>query len=215
MKSKFKRNIRRRVRKLEEKGKISFSIVTNAENITNHLDNFFSIHSRTWKGDEKNYKFYYNIASVFNKMDMFAMYALCLNDRPISYMFGLKYKSGLYGIKTTYDPIYSEFSPGTYMFYKIVENACDSKDIEKFDIGRGDERYKRDLTCKPTEQIIYIAGHKKTIMSKIYNVRFKIILYLKNNLLLTKGIDLIKTVKKIGQRPRNYIFHKRKIQNQI
>jgi hypothetical protein len=192
MKTKFKRNLRRRIRKLEERGILSFNSVYDIRSIEKHLDHFFSIHAETWKGKEQNSQFYYKIAKEFSKNNKFVMYILCLDERPISYMFGLKYNSGLFGIKTTYDPSYSAFSPGTIMFYKIVKECSSDSAINKFDIGRGNERYKQDLTCRPTDQLILIAGHKKTIPSYVYNVRFKIVLYIKKKMKLIDSLSLSK-----------------------
>ena len=176
--------------------------------IEKDLDQFFLIHAQTWKGKEENSEFYYKIAREFSQRKEFVMYCLCLNERPIAYMFGLKFKNGLFGIKTTYDPSFHAFSPGTYMFYKIIEDCCNARDIDKFDIGRGDERYKQDLASRPIDQLIFIAGHKKSFSSYVYHVRFKVVLYIKKKKLLMTGLTFFKNSNVMIKKIQDYFKQK-------
>jgi len=225
IKPKVRRELNRRIRRIEKLGKISFQVITELKDIEKHLDIFFDFHEQTWKGKERNAKFYYKIASEFSKKKEFILYYLCLNDRPIAYTFVLKFRNTLFCIKTTYDPSYYAFSSGTIMFHKILENSFRDKAIEKFDVGRGDEYYKQELTSYPINQINFFGGHKRTVASYLYHVRFKLVLYIKKkklsmalltffkdfSILIKKMPERIKETKKIFRRNGKVIVYHKKL----
>ncbi|MFX0134653.1 MAG: GNAT family N-acetyltransferase [Candidatus Hodarchaeota archaeon] len=225
IKPKVRRELNRRIRRIEKLGKISFQTITELKDIEEHLDIFFDFHEQTWKGKERNAEFYYKIAREFSQRKEFILYCLCLNERPIAYTFVLKFRNTLFCIKTTYDPSYYAFSSGTIMFHKILENSFRDKDIEKFDVGRGDEYYKQELTSYPINQINFFGGHKRTFASYLYHVRFKLVLYIKKkklsmailkffkefNILVKKMPECIKEMKKIFRKKGKLIVYHKKL----
>ncbi|MFX0140482.1 MAG: GNAT family N-acetyltransferase [Candidatus Hodarchaeota archaeon] len=225
IKPKVRRELRRKIRRIERLGKLSFQVITELKDIEKHFDIFFNFHEQTWKGKEKNAEFYYKIARKFSQGEEIILYCLCLNECPIAYTFVLKSRNTLFCIKTTYDPSYYAFSPGTIMFHKILENSFRDKVIEKFDIGRGDEYYKQELTSYPINQINFFGGHKRTFASYLYHVRFKLVLYIKKkklsmalltffkefSLLIKKMPERIKETKKIFRKKGQVIVYHKKL----
>jgi hypothetical protein len=225
VKSKVKRELRRKIRRIERIGKLSFRTIVELEDIEKHLDTFFHFYEATWKGKERNAEFYYKIARKFSKRKEFFLYCLCLDDCPIAYTFVLKFNSTLFCIKTTFDPAYYAFSAGTIMFHKILENSYNSKNVEKFDIGRGEERYKRELTAYPINQIIYLGAHKRSFASYLYYLRLIIILQIKNNkqsmkvltffknchMLIKKMPERVNKMKKIYRKKEQVIVYHKKL----
>jgi hypothetical protein len=203
LKPKVRREQKRKIRRIERQGKLSFQIFTKSEEIEKHLDIFFEIYKKTWKGKEQNAGFYYQIAREFSKRNEFIIYCLSLNERPIAYTCCLKLENTLFCLKTTFDASYYAFSPGSIMFNKILESAYENKDIERFDIGRGDERYKQDMGTYPINHINFIGGHKKTFVSYLLHIRFKLVIYFKKkkllNTILTFFKDTHKLMKKIPE----------------
>ncbi len=175
---KTQKEFRRKIRRIENLGRLSFQIITEYKEIERHLDIFFELYKQTWKGEESRPEFYYRISQVFSKENNCILYCLLLNDRPIAYMFGLKIKQTLFGVKTTYDPAYYAYAPGIILFYKILENSFHDNEIKKFDIGRGEERYKQELGSQPILQSNIIAGHKKSVFSYLYYLRYALSTYL-------------------------------------
>jgi len=223
IKPKVRRELGRKIRRIEKLGKLSFQIITELEAIEKHLGLFFDFHEQTWKGKERNAEFYYKIAREFSQRKEFILYCLCLNERPIAYTFVLKSKNTLFCIKTTYDPSYFAFSAGTIMFHKILEHAFQDKAIEIFDVGRGDEYYKQELTSYPINQINFLGGHKRTFVSFLFHIRFKFVLFIKGkklsmailasvkdfNILIKKMPEHIKEMKKIFRKKgRVIVYHK-------
>ena len=191
MQAKVRKEFRRKAKRLEKLGKISFQIITEPTEIEKHLDIFFKIHEQTWKGKEKNAEFYYRIARDFSQSKAFILCCLSLSGSPIAYMFGIKYRNTLFGIKTTYDPSYYAFSPGYTLFYDILEHSFKEEDIECFDIGRGEERYKQELTSIPIRQLNFIAGYKRSFPAFLFNARIRMAIYLKEQKVLIFVVNLI------------------------
>jgi hypothetical protein len=210
LKPKVRREFKRKVRRIEKLGKLSFKVFNEFGEIEKHLDIFFDFYEQSWKGKERNADFYYKIASEFSQRKEFILFCLCLNERPIAYTCALKSESRLFCLKTTFNPAYCAFSSGSIMFYKIFENSFNERDIKLFDIGRGDETYKLDFESVPVKQMIFICGHKRSLVSFLFHVRFKmaqnikskkflltILTYLKNTNILLKKIPVyIKKMRK-------------------
>jgi hypothetical protein len=78
------------------------------------------------------------------------------------------------------------------MFYKIFENLFKASDIDIFDIGRGDEKYKQDFESYPSEQINLLCGHKKSFASNLICTRYKIVLHIKKYKLFLSFLSFLK-----------------------
>ena len=125
-----------------------------------------SIHSDRLKGRydygrEKNPEFYYKITKIFSKEQNIFLYTLHLNNKPIAYLYCIKMGNILYGLKTTYDSAYYAFSPGVVLFYKSIEHMYNQKNIEKFEIGRGEERFKKEWPTLSDKQSISYLGNRR------------------------------------------------------
>jgi hypothetical protein len=203
LKPKVRREFKRKIRRIEKLGKLSFHVITESGEIEKNLDKFFNFYEQSWKGKERNADFYYRIAREFSRRKEFIMYCLCLNENPIAYTCTLKSKSTLFCLKTTFDPSYCAFSSGSIMFHKIFENSFNDTNIDIFDIGRGDEKYKLDFESIPVNQMIFIGGHKKTFASYLIHVRFKLALYIKKKRVLLAILTFLKDsnilIKKISE----------------
>jgi hypothetical protein len=94
------------------------------------------------------------------------------------------------------------------MFYKIIENSFNEKDINLFDIGRGDETYKLDFDSVPVEQILFLCGHKRTFISFLFHLRFKIVLYLKNKSYFSTILKYLKDISGLRWKIPHYVKNK-------
>jgi len=167
LKSKTKKEFKRKLNRLERLGDLRLDIITNLEEINSHLKIYLDLYERTWKGREKNPELYYKIAEFFSKENSFFLYTLLLNDKPIAYLYSIKMNNILYGIKTTYDPSYYAFSPGIVLFYKSIQSMYDQGDIIEFEIGRGEEQFKKEWTDLSHKQIKLYLGNRR-LMNLIY-----------------------------------------------
>ena len=85
------------------------------------------------------------------------IYILYLEDKPAAFWRGTVYDRCLQGDDVGYDPIWSEFSPGIFLFLNILESLRD-EDIKTVDFGYGDTQLKQclgDLRCVESRLRIY------------------------------------------------------------
>lgn len=143
---KTQKEFRRKIRRLSNLGVIDLVKIQGDNQIVSHLDRFFKFYARTWKGEEPHPEFYYRLCKQFDTLGRLYFYALTLDARPIAYLICLSGKDTMYGIKTTYNPSYYAFSPGVILFYKCIEDMFNIPGIREFDIGRGNEQFKREWT---------------------------------------------------------------------
>jgi hypothetical protein len=77
------------------------------------------------------------------------IYILYLEEKPCAFWRGTVYGRCLQGDHSGYDPVWSEFSPGIFLFLNILEGLRED-DIKSLDFGYGDTQFKRclgDLRC--------------------------------------------------------------------
>ncbi len=194
IKPRVRKEFRRKVKRLESLGELKLEVVTEIADIPKHLEVYFDFYARTWKGREPNPEFYLNIADSFAKKCNLFLYVLLLNNRPISYLYCIKSGKTLLGIKTTYDPSYYAFSPGIALFYRSIEKMFQDKGIFEFDIGRGNEKFKREWTSQAYEQFSIILGCKDMLNSIYFLSKFKVVPFCRDKIILKnilKGLKVI------------------------
>lgn len=177
LKSKTRKEFKRKLNRLERLGALRLDIITDLNQINKHLKTFFEFHKKTWKGREKNSGFYYRIAKLFSGEQNLILYALHLNNKPIAYLYCIKMGTILYGLKTTYDPSYYAYSPGVVLFYKSIKSMYCQKNIKEFDIGRGEEQFKKDWSTFSHKQIISYVGNRGLKNTIYFIFRFIILPY--------------------------------------
>jgi len=177
----IKRKFRKYLRRFDNFGHLSFRVITDYKEIEEHFHLFFKFYEQSWKGKEKNSDFYYKVARTFCQNHRAFLFALCLDHRPVAYVFSLKSGRILFGKKATFDSAYYAFSPGIVLISKIVEYCLLAEDIDAYDFGRGDEQYKQNFAGIKVNQVNLIGAHKKTVVSYLFYLRYKIALLLKNS----------------------------------
>lgn len=174
-----KRKYKRRHRHLKNLGHLSFEMFTDFDTIEKNLHTFFAFYEQSWKGKERNSDFYYDIARAFCQKNNAILFSLFLNQQPIAYLFTVRAGKKLFGRKTTFDPSFYAYSPGRFLMDEIYSYCIQKDDIGSIDFGRGNETYKQDYGGIPLNQVCLLGAHKKTIVSFIFFLRYRIVLYFK------------------------------------
>jgi GNAT acetyltransferase-like protein len=86
----------------------------------------------------------------------FRAYFLYVDERPVAFFLGTLHKNVLYDNFTAYDPEFSKYSPGTYLFFQIFEELC-RDGVEAVDFGFGDAWYKAQFGNERSEEITITA----------------------------------------------------------
>lgn len=146
------REFKRKINRMGRLGAMGLEVISGPDAIRDHLDTFFAMYARTWKGAEPCPEFYHRLCRDFEARGELFFTALTVNGRPVAYLISIRSGDTMYGIKTTYDPSYYAFSPGIILFYKSIEKMFEIPGLREFDIGRGDEQFKREWTPLVHEQ---------------------------------------------------------------
>ena len=70
------------------------------------------------------------------------LYILYLEDQPVAFWMGTVYDRCLQGDHTGYDPAWSEFSPGVFLFLNILEDLREEH-IQSIDFGYGNTQLRQ------------------------------------------------------------------------
>lgn len=153
--SKFKANCRRRRKKLEEKGALSFERLEAGEDLDAKLEEGFALEASGWKGnrgtaiaqDKATRGFYTELARECSQRGWLSLYFLRVAGRAVAFHYGLTYAGKYLLLKPGYDESLKECSPGQLITEDVVKDCIDRK-LPEFDFLGPDMVWKRDWTDK-------------------------------------------------------------------
>ena len=149
--SKFKANLRRRRRRLEERGTITIERVTGGLELEQRLEDCFTLERSGWKGrkgtaaaqSRRTRGFYTGLAHRAARDDYFSLFFLKIDGKPIASQYGLT-RRGVYSlVMTCYDEAFGEYSPG-HLLLEDVMKRCVAGGLSEFDFLGCDLGWKLD-----------------------------------------------------------------------
>ncbi len=149
--AKFLANLRRRMRKLQEHGAVSYRRVDDGEDVEPFLEQFLALEAAGWKGargtaiahDARTAAFYRGLAHAAAREGWLALRALDVGGRPIAMHFGLLHR-GVYSLpKPAYDESLASCSPGQLLFREVLAEA-EGRGLRELDFLGPDMPWKRD-----------------------------------------------------------------------
>ena len=151
--SKFKANLRRRRKRLEEKGKVTFERVEGGEALTRLLEEGLLLENSGWKGrggtaiiqDQATRGFYSELARTAADLKSLALYFMRLDGRAVGFHYALEYAGRYLLLKPAYDEAIKECSPGQLLMDEVLK-ACVQRGLPEFDFLGPDMPWKRDWT---------------------------------------------------------------------
>ncbi len=149
--AKFKANLRRRLRRLLDRGAVAVERVDGPEGAAGFLERFLVLESAGWKGrrgtaiagDPRLVSFYTAIARSAADGGWLALRALEVGGRPAAMHFGLAYRGTYYLPKPAYDETLSPCSPGQLLFAEVAAE-CEARGLREVDFLGPDMDWKRD-----------------------------------------------------------------------
>ncbi|HVG00386.1 MAG TPA: GNAT family N-acetyltransferase [Chloroflexia bacterium] len=149
--TKFKANLRRRHKKLAEKGELTVEKVTGGIELPHRLEEGFAVEQSGWKGREGTAiaqdahvaGFYSELARFAADDASLALFFLRVDGRPVAFQYGFTYGSTYYLLKPGYDEGVKECSPGQLLMDEVVKQCIEGGQAE-FDFLGPDMTWKRD-----------------------------------------------------------------------
>jgi CelD/BcsL family acetyltransferase involved in cellulose biosynthesis len=139
---KFRQNLRRRKRRLAEKGEVKYALVDgkDAKALDAALADFFEIEAGGWKGKDGTaiaqrpelFGFYTQIARDAARRGALALGNLTLAGKAVAAHLSIVHAKRHYLIKIGYDETLHEHSPGQQMVSEAIRDSC-SRGLAEFD----------------------------------------------------------------------------------
>jgi len=158
-----RKKVRRMAARLEEQGPVTVRIVHGADWSRQIFGDLARIEENSWVGrrtDRSGAKFlnpqmlaHWQRAIVNPDLaEKLTVTVLYVADRPIAFSLDLICADISYGIASSYDEGFAEFSPGQIVTVHAVDHAL-ARGVRLIDWGAGDSGYKQELGARPGSRI--------------------------------------------------------------
>jgi len=143
--SKFKRNNRRKLRKLEKLGSIHYEMADTEASLNTAFEHFIDVETANWKGklqsaleyDLQQQEFYRLLMNSFAKTDQCRIHSLWLNNKPIAMQFCLAINDTFHLLKIGYNADYKNISPGNILLSETIRRFSGDAQIKKINFVTG------------------------------------------------------------------------------
>lgn len=140
MNGKDRREMRRKIRRLNEKGEVKFIEMKEKKNVEVGITNFYDIEDKNWKGRERTSlkqsyygEFFKKLAFHLVEDKKLRLYFLQLNDEYIAGIFAIIDQEICYLIKIGYNEDFYRYSPSNILFYLLFKSSFSKNEIKKID----------------------------------------------------------------------------------
>ena len=186
LRSKRRSNLRRRLKGLNGVGLVAHEVVRSGDQLQTALEDGLSIEAASWKGDEGTAircspevrEFYKRMAEIAAQRGWLLLDFLTLNGRRIAFDYCLCFGGKQYLLKTSYDPLFAQYSPYHLLFSMVLQRAFEAG-LEEFDFLGVNDDWKLEWTRETRpHQWLYVFPHGFRARL-IYGIKFRILPRLK------------------------------------
>lgn len=158
--SAFKADLRRRNRRLAERGVVRFDVHDGSRELDELLMQGWELEAAGWKGklgtavaaNASTRDFYAEIARRAAPRGRLRLYFLRLGRAPIAFFFALEQRHVLYLLKGGFDPAHARMSPSQLLLERVVEHSS-AASLERIELLGGDEPHKLAWTDQVRERV--------------------------------------------------------------
>lgn len=126
---KFRQTCHRNLNRLKKLGQYRVVRITESNDVSSLIKLGLEIERTRWKNGRRtqfyskkeNVEFWSEIAERCNKRGWLDFSYLELNNMPIAYIMNIKYRNKVYGFSTSYNENFAAASPGSALFYFVIE----------------------------------------------------------------------------------------------
>jgi len=194
--SNFRRNLRKRLRKLERKhGKVALKDHYELGSLEETMQIFFDIHQKRWmsRGElgafktKRNRDMFLYEARLFSEINCLRLRFLVVNDKPIAVFYGFEHKQVLYSMLSGFDPAYASYSPSNLLVLKTLER-CIKEGIKELNFFGGYTSHKFNW-CKTYRRNFTFRFVNRKLYSRALNLGMLVTRRLGINGLLARIIE--------------------------
>lgn len=171
LKTKFRKDLERRIKKIKKLGELQFRICSSLSEIKTIFPRLIEqhVHRRDYLGQdrsvfvqERTIKFFNELFCNHDFAEDIRLFYLCLDDKVIGTVLAFYKDNILYHYIPTFDVAYHEYSPGRILNSYIIK-YCYEHNIQELDFMIGDEPYKLEWGTDFRE-IFKISLFRKNLM---------------------------------------------------
>jgi CelD/BcsL family acetyltransferase involved in cellulose biosynthesis len=177
--AKFRSNLRRRARKLEERGEVKLTRTTEFD--AGALERFLELEKAGWKGQEgtaiacdpATRRFYETIARNGAAEGWLTLYHLTAAGQDVAAHFGATWKGRYFLPKPAYHEGFKECSPGQLMVQEVLRD-CIGRGLREFDFLGPMMDWKADWAPRERHHF-YLYIYRKGVVGKmLHAAKFKL-----------------------------------------
>lgn len=147
--SRFRKELRRHRRRLEEMGAVEFEVAQGADGIAERMQELLSVEGSGWKQEAqtaiisspRTRCFYEELASWASERGMLRLFFLRLDGEAIAVDFALEAGGVRYMLKGGFDARYASAAPGILLLQAGLAHAFESG-LDRVELGGGADPYK-------------------------------------------------------------------------
>jgi CelD/BcsL family acetyltransferase involved in cellulose biosynthesis len=145
----FLADLRRRRRRLEESGAVTFEACAGGQRAGPLLEELLALEAAGWKAARgtaiaaraSTQRFYAAVTAWAAARGTLRLLALRVAGRPLAALLGVEEDGVLYLLKGGFDPVYARYSPGQLVLAKTIERAF-ADGLRRVELGAGADPYK-------------------------------------------------------------------------
>ncbi len=149
MPGRFRSELRRRRRRLEEEGRLRLQVADGTEDLDRLLDEGFRLEGAAWKRSAgtaissraETRRFYRELAAWAQREGLLRLAFLRIDGRPIAFDISLETPTTHYLVKTGYDPDFRHAAPGTIIRREMIARAF-AEGLRTYEFLGHDEPWK-------------------------------------------------------------------------
>jgi CelD/BcsL family acetyltransferase involved in cellulose biosynthesis len=158
--SQRRRELRRRRRRLEDRGELALEVADGSERLEPLLAEGFAVEGSGWKAEEgtaiesrpETRLFYARVARWAADRGSLRLAFLRLDGRAIAFHFTIEEGGSAYQLKGGYDPALRALAPGTLLIREMLAWAFE-RGLETYEFLGADEGFKLDWTSSTRERL--------------------------------------------------------------
>jgi CelD/BcsL family acetyltransferase involved in cellulose biosynthesis len=155
LQAKFKANLRRRRKKLQETGAVTLELVEGGADLEEKLEEGLCLERSGWKGqrgtaitqDRATRGFYGELARAASQKGQLALYFLRVNGKAVAFHYALRHEDHYLLLKPAYDEAVKECSPGQLLMEDVLKE-CTGRRLTEMDFLGPNMTWKQDWTDK-------------------------------------------------------------------
>jgi CelD/BcsL family acetyltransferase involved in cellulose biosynthesis len=160
----FLADMRRRWRRLEERGHVTVEVRDGTERLDALLDDGFRVEGSGWKTQRgtaiasrpETDRFYREVARWAAESGWLRLAFLRLEGRAVAFHFNILYGGVHYNLKGGYDPEYGRFAPGRLLHREMIERAHGAG-LRSYEFLGAAEPWKLEWTTSTRDRQIFQA----------------------------------------------------------